>query len=449
MARGRRERDRPKAPPGALYDPNKRVKLSYDSESEEEAAAPAPASAPATATATADAHIQAFARSKAADLNPDEPVASSETGSRLDREDAVPIANEDGVEGKEKGDAEEDAQDEVEYERSRQKTKLRNVQTGQWHALGSMSWQDEGDGEDGDGEGDEEGSIEAAMEYLRSVRTERQTLPTVLRVSNLQPHDGDSEDFHAFDSDHAYIAPPDLPTEYLNTSLDPREAFTEALKERFHCQRNHLHLPPSSEAVTALSDKHPISYPRSNNKATLEWMKIFASVAPFSAQLQSLDEETVYRLLELLQDRCLLRQQEINRITSAWIWSLLARLSEVGMMNNDDVYAVRAFGKKAVLVLVSFRSADTAAQLEDIADVESGASKRGSKQSVSDSDEIDIEATEYSNTATQMKALEADRENTLATLDSILVIIGDIFRQRDLLEFRQPWEVDGDGSLNG
>ena len=162
-----------------------------------------------------------------------------------------------------------------------------------------------------------------------------------------------------------------------------------------------------------------------------------------------MSEETVFGLLELIQEHYLKRQTEINKITSAWIWSLLAKLDEVGLMNNDQVYAVRALGKKAVLVLVSLRSSEAAQLLEDLSEADGGAADPQDAASQKDSEKrkgkVDGGSVNLQSQATKKEPAQqaAGRENTLATLDAILVIVGDIFGQRDLLEFRQPWEIEG------
>ena len=421
MAKGRRERDRPKAAPGSLYNPNKRVKLSYDSESEGDAAEEeknatvedlkAPQDGDQRDSTGAKDQLYSSAHVDATPPEQDLPVASTETL----------------LEDEQDGEDQEGEADSANHRR-------KNHHTGQLHALGALSWEQEGDEED-DG-----GSPDPAMEYLRAVRLERQTIPHVLSGSHLQAHANDyGDDFAGFAKDHAVIGAPDAPIQRRECSSDPREAFTSALKKRFSNQRHQLHLPPSSKAVAALEKKHPITLSRKNENDTAKWLEILASTPPVPAQVRSLDQDCVFTLLELIQNNYLQRQKDVNLITSAWIWSLLARLDEVGTMDNDQVYPIRAFGKKAVLVQVSFRSSEAATQLEELANAEAGASKVQSQEVFKDSAQINVDGS-----GIEVNKQGADRENTLATLDTILVIVGDVFGQRDLLEFRQPWEVDKD-----
>lgn len=427
MAKGRRERDRPKAAPDALYNPNKRIRLSYDSESEVEEEVP----------------VKGDAKTTAEDEKHEAEVT---VNGGMEHEQDVAQQDEDVGESEQIPDeAREGAQDGVsEKQPKAAHPKSRNPRTGQWHALGSPSWQGEGDNEDGEADTDE------AMEYLRAVRVERQGMPMVLsgpqqpRDTSYHYHVGHAE----FENDHAFIGQPDPATALdEKDSNDAREAFTKALKKRFLSQRHQMHLPPSSEAVAALTDEQPIDYDREDKKAASHWIKVLPSVAPKSAQVRSMSEETVAGLLELIQEHHLKRQTQINKVTSAWIWSLLARLDEVGLMNNDQVYAVRALGKKAVLVLVSLRSSEAAQLLEDLVDAEGGAAGPQDATDAADSKQRKVDADVQkmglqSHNVAEPRSQIAGRDNTLATLDAILVIVGDIFGQRDLLEFRQPWEAE-------
>ena len=415
LKRKRRERDRPKAPPNALYNPNKRVLLAYDSDNDAEAHGDMISEGVKTDPAVAETLADVDDALRAAVDAPCEEVQSGE----------LPAEASDG--------SANDVPTKSESKPATAPKQFRDYTTGQWTALGSYPEHDE----DGEAAGAEESTPDPAMEYLRAVRSERETLPAVLCASTPAYQGAATDRRVAFDNDEAYV---DTSTASITTAteleddVDPREAFTATLKKRFLRQRHQLHLPSSDAAIAALREDNPIDYPKSNNKATVRWLHLLRTTAPLPAQVRSLGESIVFRLLALIQDHFLQREKDVNPITSAWLFALLARLNEVGMMNNDQVYAVRAVGKKAVLVLVSFRSADTAAQLEDYVDAHrsvasstpsANASKAGA---AGNEDSKDI--------------MPATRENTLATLDSILVIAGDIFGQRDLLEYRQPWTKD-------
>ena len=265
-------------------------------------------------------------------------------------------------------------------------------------------------------------------------------------------------DTRGYYEDDAYVARPSMgPTlpETAKTIVDPQEAFTIALNDRFLKQRDRLHLSPSPDAISALDDEHPISFPKSSNKAYADWHRILRNTAPQTSQVQSMEQDTVFHLLWFIQKRFLKREKEICAITSAWIWTLLARLNDVGTMDNDQVYAVRNFGKRAILVQLSFENPDAAQQLEHAAtdedDVHVGAEKSTPTDESATPLGEDIQASKVEGSPSVAASTSASKDinsdaninatsaNTLATLDAIILLVGEVFGQRDLLEFRRPW----------
>lgn len=208
-----------------------------------------------------------------------------------------------------------------------------------------------------------------------------------------------------------------------------------------------MHCSPAAESIAALGEKHPITFPAKNNKAHSEWHKILRTSVPQLAQIQAIDEDTVFRLLDHIQKHYLVREKEIVGITSTWIWSLLARL-DVGSMDNDQVFLVRGFAKRAILVQISFQDSATAKQLEDVAAGENATDEKTPRHNPEEVDlALDGDESVEAGTQNDGKAGSAAvannskaRNNTLATLDMIIAIVGDAFGQRDLLEFRQPWQ---------
>jgi hypothetical protein len=167
MTKRRRERDRPKVGPDAVYNPHKRVHLSYGDDDEPEEAAtaleqPPPINYP---TAAKSATLPSSAQ-------PDE---GQEGGAaRLDEEDdeyepstALPSTDDKSEKPKQ----------------SRKKANAypgKNEATNQKPALGSLSYQWEGQDDDEEGSMSEE---DEAMAYLKAVRTERQGMPSVFRTA--------------------------------------------------------------------------------------------------------------------------------------------------------------------------------------------------------------------------------------------------------------------------
>ena len=173
MAKRRRERDRPKSGPEALYNPNKRVLLSYDSDEEEQTGndpeqIPVASSMPPVDAVRGSNDIgdNKGRTAHGAGTIP-EPISGAE--------ESVP---EDAVAGAEDSDAANGGINEEVEDFGGQKPgdtdnqslftrgARKNNFTGQWPALGSLSYS----WEDGEEEEEYDSEQEEAMAYLRAVR---------------------------------------------------------------------------------------------------------------------------------------------------------------------------------------------------------------------------------------------------------------------------------------
>jgi hypothetical protein len=156
MPKRRRERDRPKAGPEALYNPNKRVLLSYESDGEGEVEE--------IAATQSQSVLERAVPNYAEDIL-DEREAQTQEESEIthnSQEENVVEEQGDGDNWDPEQDEELPANDTTLWNRSVSK----NIHTGQWAALGSLSYQFEDWEEDEEFESEEE----EAMAYLRAVR---------------------------------------------------------------------------------------------------------------------------------------------------------------------------------------------------------------------------------------------------------------------------------------
>jgi hypothetical protein len=224
---------------------------------------------------------------------------------------------------------------------------------------------------------------------------------------------------------------------------DPQKVFTRRLLDRFYLQRSHLHIPPTSSQLATLTSDHLISFPEDNIKAFHEWQRILSTTPPIITQLRCMDEDTVINLLGVIQRHHVAKNHEITVVTSAWIWALLTRLDDVGTMTNDQVYPLRELGKKALLVLLHQKSPAVAEQLEATLGVKVESPPRaeiGDAQATASADSTEnLSVAEPAAVEEAPAASAMASENTLATLDMILVLVGEVFGQKDLLECRLPW----------
>ncbi|KAI6826431.1 hypothetical protein KC357_g4115 [Hortaea werneckii] len=430
MTKRRRERDRPKSGPESIYNPNKRVLLSYGSDEEQDddnVEQPTGTGHPGAVDANvANYQIPAY----------DEDEEEAEPADQIEEKTAAGVnGSSEPVAQKEKG-------------RSNRNVR-RNELTGQMPAIGSLSYQWEED-EDGEIDDDYDSTEEEAMAYLRAVRSERQTLPTILTApqttDNAELYESGLGDTRGHLADGTFTAQrpigPSVP-EMAETAIDAQNAYTKVLTQRFLRQREEMHRPPNQGAIASLDDDHPITCPAHSPKARAEWTRLLTSTSPQTAQVKAMDRDTVYSILSIVQEIHMKRSTEIATCTGAWIWALISRLDDVGTMDNDQVSSLRELGKKAVLVQLSFRDSDAAQQLEAV-----GADE---KKAVSDEKDLkpedDCKPANSSNGSSIVEGHhEVDgnlsRETTLATLDMIISIVGDVFGQRDLLEFRHQWQPE-------
>ena len=159
MAKRRRERDRPKAGPDSVYNPNKRVLLSYASDEEEDVEDVSEHTLGTGHIAAAEA---ATADYTIAPYPDDDDEYVPEPLEEHVAEEAPALVQDES--------SEISANEQSNNRRSHYKpSTFRNAITGQWPALGSLAfqWDDEGEGEDVESYDSVE---EEAMAYLKAVR---------------------------------------------------------------------------------------------------------------------------------------------------------------------------------------------------------------------------------------------------------------------------------------
>jgi hypothetical protein len=279
-------------------------------------------------------------------------------------------------------------------------------------------------------------------------------MPSVFRAPEAEDDASiyDIGDSRGYYDEDCYIARPDhAPKAPRKTTIDPREAYTSTLKQRFRKLHDRLQASTEAKHATNTEAQPFVPQPQDGNKAYVDCLKAVQKSTPQAIQLQSMSQDSTFATLELIDKHYLQRGKVIDRNTSAWLFALLARLDDVGSMANEQVSVLREMGKRAVIVQISFNDASTAAQLEDLG-VDQPHVQRGHELGTSTQADTAASSPETGNDSTTVEHADAslmaniapaDKENTLVTLDMILAIIGEMFGQRDLLEFRRPWTSEG------
>ena len=245
-------------------------------------------------------------------------------------------------------------------------------------------------------------STREALDYLRSVRSEAQTLPNLVHIPKARPVGNtlvDAGDIKegAYYSDGTWIARPresertktwenytiifnltnDNPEEPTviqpaEMSMDALKVYAASLLQTFRGLRDFIRrvqeqMPPK---YSKLWEPYPLS--RVHTKAYYEFRSTLSRTPPISTRLAATDTRTVLQLL-LCAGKLLKKGKPIDKSLSAWIWALLARLDDVGTLSNDDVYIVRATAKIAVRIISDYAKkrglkAKILLDAEDVAD---------------------------------------------------------------------------------
>jgi regulator of vacuolar morphogenesis len=272
------------------------------------------------------------------------------------------------------------------------------------------------------------------------------------------------------------------------------ECFSEAqasyynlLHHRFLLLRSILKCTPPPEAISALDDAHPISFPRHSKNAQREWRRLLLAVDPHMVQLACMDMDTVLGVMiiagRLMSENVRSGDATLVRRIGAWIWGLLGKCRDSGQLGAQEIGDIRELGKRAIRILQKLREtkevqddgeedgseSDMDMQNDEnvqIAESERVVEDQGAAQSLdqpsaeraTDAEELErakarlearVQAAGIGSTSqiiggedgeTEEEAIGADVETqTRVMLDMIITIVGEHYGQRDLLEAREIW----------
>lgn len=273
----------------------------------------------------------------------------------------------------------------------------------------------------------------------------------------------------------------------------PAEAYHISICKRFSALRSGLAETPPRYAVARLS-KHQ-SYQMSGSAGEWRtWRWNLANTIPAPAQLASMSKGTILRLLRLITKELGggssgVAKGYISKMMSRWVWALLARLPEVGELNSEEVGIVRDLGKRAVWLGVRLSGKYDMSLVEDEDDVDDPGVGEEALDSVVEDDgdataevdpdvaaagtsmdptatlaeeeletararilaglksnesaelnmEDDIPAAHANGKGPEEETEDSLLSNTKVTIDTIITITGELFGQRDLLQYREEW----------
>ncbi|KAI9371843.1 hypothetical protein BJX61DRAFT_534426 [Aspergillus egyptiacus] len=369
------------------------------------------------------------------------------------------------------------------------------------------------------------GPADDGMEYLRMVRSEANSLPTLFTVpgaTDLRAEKanvtGDIEQAQDQTQPEEEIEDESTPTERVPNGIfndgvyiglpatdqattegfsDAQSSYYNLLHHRFLLLRSILKCTPPSEAISALDDSHPISFPRRSKNAQKEWRRLLLTVDPQTVQLACMDMDTVLGVLvivaRLMSENVRSGDVVLVRRIGAWAWGLLGKCREAGQLGAQEIGDIRELGKRAVKILQKMREKEVHeegeedgcesdaenANVEDTrADEKSNENQEDAPTAVSGPDEpgaengadiadaeelerakarLEAQVAATAEEPTAQEAVEEEKKDedegnvqsegvdvdvetqTRAMLDMIITVVGEHYGQRDLLEAREIW----------
>ncbi|KAL4873340.1 hypothetical protein BDV12DRAFT_182540 [Aspergillus spectabilis] len=359
------------------------------------------------------------------------------------------------------------------------------------------------------------GPAEDGLEYLRMVRSEASSLPTLFNASaatelptetsnvtaNTKTDQGHTQQEEQLEerpnppkpvpegvySDGVYIGRATAKPVAEDTVSDEQASYYNLLHHRFLLLRSILKCTPPSEAISALDDSHPISFPRRSKTAQKEWRRLLLMVDPQTVQLACMDLDSVLSVLmivgRLMSENVRSGNPVLVRRIGAWAWGLLGKCRDSGQLRAQEIGDIRELGKRAVKILGKMRAEQKEMQEEEEEedyesdadnDKEDGqAGETGDEpadttitpnldqpraEKGADAEELElakarlearISVAENESIPQEEGEIEAQVEDqttkvdvgtqTRAMLDMIITIVGEHYGQRDLLEAREIW----------
>lgn len=192
------------------------------------------------------------------------------------------------------------------------------------------------------------------------------------------------------------------------------------------------------------------------------------------AQLACMDIESVQGVVRIMSRLMsdMLRSGSIESVRriGAWAWGLLGKCREVGEMATEEVGEIRDLGKRAAKILQKIQEAEDMPTKEadisdsDVAEYEPPETldpeEPGETCLQETADDRDSEMRDATDLSSELEAAKVRlqvqlqdgtepeaapgtdedlKKQTRALLDMIITVVGEFFRQRDLLDAREIW----------
>ena len=293
--------------------------------------------------------------------------------------------------------------------------------------------------------------------------------------------EGREEVFAGFyDEDEAYVAVPMVRASREDGHVPPQtaqQAYYDSLLARFRVLRATLRCTPPASTVQALASSQLVYLPADSKKAKAQWRLHLQEADPQMVQVACIDAESVLEIVKLFAG--ILRQgaqswtlQQVGRL-GTWAWAVLGRCPDRTELGSEEIAEVRALGKRACEAIAKMErkaSAEPKPLCEDSTGVEDE-TKTGN-HNLEEQVERDVPSMDGTESMEELEAArfrlqsrleaaelpESEGDGALGDgqvrvnpseekdvqlriiLEMIIMVVGEVYGQRDLLECLDVWD---------
>ncbi|PVH94557.1 hypothetical protein DM02DRAFT_539218 [Periconia macrospinosa] len=222
-----------------------------------------------------------------------------------------------------------------------------------------------------DGEEDiEDETMQEALAYLRSVRSEASTIPPLLVAEPESNEDEEDRtmyndgrgDHRACYVDGTWVSVDDPgysddEGSYSSEDIDPQDGYYKSLLARYKKLQNQL-VNSDPQELAALIHANPEKYAKIKMPSRRDgWLHTFENEYPTPMFARGISESNLFGALEFFGES-LSHSDTISRQKSCWIWTLLARVGDRGTLDYTKIGRIRELGRRAGQFGVWLREGD-------------------------------------------------------------------------------------------
>ena len=283
-----------------------------------------------------------------------------------------------------------------------------------------------------------------------------------------------------YDEDEAYVAIPMVTASSEDGHIPPQtaqQAYYHSLLARFRVLRATLKCTPPASAIQALSPSQLVYLPADSKKAKGEWRVHLQKSEPQMVQVACIDAESVLEIIKLLagilgQGAQSWTLQQVERL-GTWAWAMLGRCRDRTELGSEEIAEVRALGKRACEAIARIKRKTSAEPMplseifasagdetetsdhileervekemptvdgtESMEEVDAARLRLQSRLEAAELPEIEVDEALDDGQVRAATSMDKDRQLRII-LEMIIIVTGEVYGQRDLLESLGVWD---------